>query len=132
MLAIMIVMVGAFGVFVNITTAQLHSHVDIDTDGVARVYDEPTNQAKADAMLRVDTINGEDSTWFHNGEIIYPDYVQGDTLVVLNAEYLNRHVILNQYKDCDGSDGDIDYHLNKACIPLTQYVNYIRSHKQIK
>lgn len=44
-----------------------------------------------------------DDTSFYNGEILYPDYVHQDTLIVTNAVFLNKW--MEEYDVA--SDGDI-------------------------
>lgn len=48
---------------------------------------------------------------FKAGEILLPDYACSDTLIVVNAERLNKEI-----NECDGGDGDIDSILHRNCI----------------
>lgn len=48
---------------------------------------------------------------FKKGEVLLPDYAHSDTLIVVNAERLNKEIEI-----CDGSDGDIDSVLHRNCI----------------
>lgn len=72
--------------------------------------------------LRESVISGTDSTWYHNGEVIYPDIIQPDTLVVVDAAMLNDRIILN------GMNNDIDIAdiLHRGCIPYAGFPEYIR------
>lgn len=55
---------------------------------------------------------------FTNGQILYPDYVHSDTLVVNDADYLNACMNDGKLK----SDGDIMEILNETTI--NKPVNY--------
>lgn len=78
-------------------------------------YPEEMSQAQIGDLFQVtdvsnDTIhleyfyneNGNFSTTYYDGEILYPDYVCDDTVVVTNAIVLTLEV-----RDCEGSDGAI-------------------------
>lgn len=65
------------------------------------------------------------------GEIILPDYVCSDTLIVMDAETLNRNLAYYEQDISWGSDCDIDSLLhceNKqglpACMNFQQYVDF--------
>lgn len=62
---------------------------------------------------------------FYNGEVLLPDYVHGDTLVVINAKLLNDEL---QY--CDGSDGSYNDLLGEATVNIEDYIDYINVVKQ--
>jgi hypothetical protein len=47
---------------------------------------------------------------YYNGEILLPDYIHDDTLIVVDAEKLNVEI-----DSCDGSDGDISEALYRNC-----------------
>lgn len=50
---------------------------------------------------------------FYNGEILLPDYVHLDTLVVVAADSLNRMM-----PQTDGSDFEINQLLGAFCVPV--------------
>lgn len=62
---------------------------------------------------------------FYNGEVLLPDYVHNDTLVVINAKLLNDEL---QY--CDGSDGSYNDLLGEATVNIEDYIDYINVVKQ--
>lgn len=80
-----------------------NTHYDLDTDDVIREYTAPVTT---------------DSVWYHNGEVLLPDYVHSDTLIVTDATFLNKWLICNEYNV--GGDGDIDDLLHKGCIVYEQ------------
>ncbi len=47
---------------------------------------------------------------YYNGQIIYPDYANSDTLIVNNAEALNEYL-----PNCVGSDYEINKLLHLYC-----------------
>lgn len=49
---------------------------------------------------------------YESGDIIYPDYVHSDTLVVVDGFNLSF-----QLEHCDGSDSAIDSLLHVYCVP---------------
>lgn len=53
-------------------------------------------------------------TSYYNGEILYPDYVHEDTLIVVNADSVNW-CMANYNAACDGDIKDI---LDAYCTPL--------------
>jgi len=66
-----------------------------------------------------------DDTGFYDGEILLPDYVHSDTLVVVSSKFLNWAM-----EHCDaGSDGDISDILGEGTIPLADYADYINATK---
>ena len=60
-----------------------------------------------------------DDTAFYNGEILLPDYVNMDTLIVTDANYLNW--AMNKFNP--GSDGDIMEILKEGTIPYQSISN---------
>ena len=52
---------------------------------------------------------------YYNGEILLPDYIHDDTLIVVDAEKLNVEI-----DSCDGSDGDISEALYRNCKNILQ------------
>lgn len=76
---------------------------------------------------------------FRNGEIIYPDYAHGDTLIVKDADGLNKELLaLSDNKDW-GSDSDIDNVLNKytvnyadVCTPDKLCPNALQAIKRLR
>lgn len=62
-------------------------------------------------------------TNYINGQILYPDYVHLDTLVVIDAATLNE---LIQLPDI-GSDEDISEILNESTIPFADYADYMKA-----
>lgn len=56
-----------------------------------------------------------DDTHYVNGQILLPDMVHLDTLVVINSEYLNECLARPDV----GSDGDIMEILNETCVKYT-------------
>lgn len=62
-----------------------------------------------------------DDTGFYDGEILLPDYVHSDTLVVISSKFINWAM---EYYDA-GSDGDISDILGEGTIPISDYADYI-------
>lgn len=60
---------------------------------------------------RPEPVYKENRADFKAGEILLPDYACSDTLIVVNAERLNKEI-----NECDGGDGDIDSILHRNCI----------------
>lgn len=84
-------------------------------------------QSAADAQLRRAVVTASDTVWFHNGEVLYPDMVHSDTLIVINARFLNEEMILNTNGAVDGSDGSINDLLGEGCVTIADYTDYIRT-----
>lgn len=53
---------------------------------------------------------------FYNGEVLLPDYVHLDTLVVIDAAFLNEMIISDKYEVA--SDGDINDLLTVATVKV--------------
>ena len=53
----------------------------------------------------------DEAPMYQNGEILYPDMVHDDTLVVVDAGKLGHEV-----RQSDGTDEDIDFLLHKYCV----------------
>lgn len=64
--------------------------------------------------IKADHTYETDDTKFYNGEILAPDYVHKNWLVVTNADSLNWAM---EYYDA-GSDGDIMDLLRAYCVPM--------------
>ena len=54
---------------------------------------------------------------YYAGEILYPDYVHQDTLIVVNPTTLEMDI-----RNCEGTDEAIDYILHKNCAVLNQSI----------
>lgn len=73
------------------------THKELDKDGVIRVYsNRPSYDQILDYTSKMDTVKftpvhtyETDDTGFYNGEILLPDYIHIDTLVVTKADVLN-------------------------------------------
>lgn len=70
--------------------------------------------------------------YFINGQILLPDYACPDTLIVLDAETLNRNFAFVEQNISWGSDADIDSLLHcpnkqglRACMTFDQYVEHL-------
>ncbi len=74
-----------------------------------------TSQKFPPTVCNGHTYESDDNT-FYNGEILTPDYVHQDTLIVTNAELLNK---LMQSPDID-SDQDIANILRRTTQPLNE------------
>ncbi len=57
------------------------------------------------------------SGFYYAGQIIYPDYANSDTLIVVNPGLLEKEL-----KECIGSDYAIWYILHKNCAVLNQTI----------
>lgn len=57
---------------------------------------------------------------FYNGQVLYPDYVCSDTLVVINEALLNDEI-----GKCDGSDGSYSDLLGEGCVNIADYNSYM-------
>jgi hypothetical protein len=53
--------------------------------------------------------------YFKAGDILYPDYACPDTLVVVNADKLNKDMALIEQGIIDATDGEIDSVLHLSC-----------------
>ena len=69
--------------------------------------DDPTN-------YRPHSYDTDDQT-FYDGEILLPDMVHDDTLIVTNAELLNEYIGSEDI----GSDGDINDLLKEGTVKFT-------------
>ncbi len=47
---------------------------------------------------------------YYAGEVLYPDYAHGDTLIVIDPDGLNKYIV-NMW-----SDGDINFVLSRHCV----------------
>lgn len=82
---------------VKVEIQPINTHQELDTDGVIRTY---SNTKDTSLLHTYET----DDTQYYKGEVLYPDYVHDDTLVVVNAKDLN--MLMEKY-DVQ-SDGDIN------------------------
>lgn len=55
--------------------------------------------------------------YYYAGQILLPDYVHDDTLIVINPQGLQEEV-----EDCTGTDYEIYYILHKNCAILNQCI----------
>lgn len=55
--------------------------------------------------------------YFYAGQILLPDYVHEDTLIVVNPQGLQEEI-----QDCEGSDYAIWYILHKNCATLNMTI----------
>lgn len=61
---------------------------------------------------------------YYNGEILYPDYIHDDTLVVFNAQNLN--IKMDSIENTIADDADIEDILYKYSIPTNlEIVKYL-------
>jgi hypothetical protein len=74
------------------------------------------------AMGLTDRVN-ENIERFKMGEILYPDYVHDDTLIVYDPEYLNQCLSDGRLK----TDGDIMEILNETTVKYSPLPNTITS-----
>lgn len=58
---------------------------------------------------------------YHNGQVLLPDYVLSDTVVVINADLLNELIPLS------GTDEDISEALGEGTIAIEDYSDYIKT-----
>lgn len=66
-------------------------------------------------MLRTEGYDVNDTT-YHNGELLYPDYVHPETLIVVKADSLNWSMKSGELE----SDSDIMNALKMYCKPLNK------------
>ena len=57
----------------------------------------------------------KDVQYFHNGEMLLPDYAITDTLIVIDAASLNKEIGAIEQGIVDGTDGDISEIFYKYC-----------------
>lgn len=58
---------------------------------------------------------------YYNGQVLLPDYVLVDTVVVINANLLNELIPLS------GTDEDISEALGEGTIAIEDYSDYIKT-----
>lgn len=67
-------------------------------------------------------------THYYDGQILLPDYVHSDTLVVISSKFLNWAM---EHYDA-ASDGDISDILGEGTTPLADYADYIQVTSNLK
>jgi hypothetical protein len=65
------------------------------------------------ACYKTKTSDGGNLAPLRSGQILYPDYVHLDTLIVVNAALLNEGI-----DKCDGTDYEIAGLLYRYCVPM--------------
>lgn len=58
---------------------------------------------------------------YYNGQVLLPDYILVDTVVVINAKLLNELIPLS------GTDEDISEALGEGTIAIEDYSDYIKT-----
>jgi hypothetical protein len=78
-------------------------------------------KGKSRCMTRVAKIEPK----YYNGEVLTPDYVHIDTIVVINAKLLNE-LFSTTYAATDEEISDI---LGEGCINIADYKDYMKVKK---
>ncbi len=86
-----------------------NTHQELDKDGIIRTY----SNTKDTSLLH---IYETDDTHYYQGEVLYPDYVHDDTLIVTDAAYLNWAM--------DSANIASDAEINDALIQGTKILKH--------